>query len=111
MAAVDYTEFTAYGFSLSEDDFNDAVQDAQRIVDNIVGMNTVDAGNTEAYHRAICAACSKVAAYGLGPSPNFSLGSFSVGSSGDNARSGAAYAEEAALMHLVPAGLAYMGLR
>lgn len=111
MAAVDYIEFSAYGFELSEEDFNACILDAQSVVDEIVGINLIDEENEEAYKKAICAACCKVSAYGLTPSPNFSIGSFSMGASGDGAQSGTSYATEAALRYLVPAGLAYMGLR
>ncbi len=110
MAEVTYADFMAYGYTLDESEFYDSLNEAQGVVDWIVGINVVDDSNIDAYKRAVCAAVCKVAAFGIDPSPNFSLGSFSIGST-DGDTDGRAKAQAAALQYLVPAGLAYMGLR
>ena len=109
MIEVTYSEFTAYGFELDEGEFSSNLAEAQAVVDWIVGINEVDDANVDAYKRAVCAAVVKVAACGLDPSPNFSLGSFSIGST-EGETDGRAKAQAAALPYLIPAGLAYMGL-
>ena len=106
---VTYSDFTGYDFELSADEFSANLLDAQAVVDWIVGINVVDDSNIDAYKRAVCAAVVKVAAYGIDPSPNFSIGSFSIGAT-EGETDGRAMAQAAALPYLIPAGLAYMGL-
>lgn len=110
MTAVTYSDAVELGFDVTEEDFAACVKDAQAVVDWLVGINTVDDSNLEAYKSAVCAAVVKVAAFGIDPAPNFSLGSFSIGATGGET-DGRTLAQSAALHYLIPAGLAYMGLR
>lgn len=110
MPRVTYNDAVALGFDVSEEEFEANVMDAQAVVDWLVGINEVNDSNIEGYKKAVCAAVVKVSAFGIDPSPNFSIGSFSIGAT-DGDTDGRAAAQQAALQYLVPAGLAFAGLR
>ena len=111
MAAVTYAYYTGtYGGGLSEVAFSDCLPMAESHVKWLCSVKGACA-NSNAYKRAVCAACEAFAEYGAGEVGGYSIGKFSVKNYENKGTTGEELATQAALRELAGTGYAFAGVR
>ena len=115
---VTYDDYTRQGGTLGEDAFKASSRAAVAWVRDVIGFNVPqDAGDEEAYVRAVCAAVEVDAAYGCSGGIGEGLASVSIGSfsaslgAGDAAGGYDADMTRAIRRELSGSGLLYQGIR
>ena len=112
MAAVTYAYYTGtYGGGLSEAAFGGCLPMAESHVKWLCSVKGV-CTNSNAYKRAVCAACEAFAEFGMGQVGGMTLGDFKVSRFADDAAvTGEDLATQAALKELAGTGYAFCGVR
>lgn len=91
--------------TLDEDTFFENVVSAAALVNDLIGLNVVTERTEAAYKNAVCSAVERMTECGGGES--MSIGSFSIGGTGN---SGEQSARAAAVLHLSGTGLLWAGV-
>lgn len=109
MASVGYEYYSAaYGGTLPEAAFAANVALAESHVRWLCAVRGADE-SSDAFRRAVCAACEAFAEYGAGEVGGYAIGEFSVKNYASQQTSGEELATQAALRELGPGGMAFSG--
>lgn len=109
MAAVDFDYYSGtYGGGLPEAAFAANAALAESHVRWLCALRGAD-DSSEAFRRAVCAACDAFAEYGAGEVGGYAIGEFSVKNYASQQTSGEELATQAALRELGLSGMAFAG--